>query len=1572
MDESTRELGAGARFLAWIAGLDQLLLGLVMLFLPWRFTSARYDALAPHLAVYGTLLTLCGLAVLVSQILPLQRARMPWASRLLSAATFALLAIAFARTQSWSSVLTYGLLGAGLLTTAVDRGGRLESRLSADVFMLVAAAERVGYGILLLREPREFTSASNIFLRSQLPAWGAITLLCGGLLILWQLRRGRRSRVVLSLLAAAPMLLWTYQFGLRGDLLSAVITTGLLATGVLVRPLLPPSWLAAPRRRLVNEMIAVSVMSVGAALIVLVAILLRQTEVAYQQRAQLDLATTADLVAHDSVAFLDTRVQQATLLSRDPQIVSFDPALQFPFVYRVIQGDPLVSQVSISNRDGITVVRSTGEQPNIDRRSQLPGEAEIFRTHQPVWDVTISPTLQVPVLVVRVPIFAPDGSFEGVYANLVRLSTLTKEVGELPFSKTGRIIIVDNQGRVIVHPDPDFVATQADLSKLPPVETALKGWPQPIVYRDGDQRWLSVQAPVPELGWTVLVERTQAEVLTPANRAREEALAVLVVMLLLATVAAVSLARGFSRPLVKLARVAEGIGEGSSETQLPEAAENEIGDLVRALRSMQERLIARTREQARAEEERAQLLLQEQAARNEAETLAEIGRRVSASLDLEQVLRTTAESARRLVAADATYIALTQGRRHLKVAAAVGNRTPLLEGWLIPAESGLSEQVLESAQPVQAHWDEEQAERTTHPSIYSAMVEEGIVSTLAVPILHGSEVVGVFWVHSRSHRDFARSEIALLGRLAAQAGVAIENARAHFEEQEARAEVEALLSATESLGVQAEPEAVLRTLIEQATLLLHAERAVYAVQRGDRQIVPGHWVSGTWIDDEHELRPRSISRRVWDSGLPYRSNDVENDPNSSRESVEQYKLRSQLTVPLPGPNGERLGLISLFNSHRPEGFSERDERLLVAICETGAAILLRANETATRLEAEQAATRRKQEVEALLAAADQLNSAVEPEEVLRRVVGIAADLLAVMRAGIATNEGDHVVVRHTLTDGVWRSQQFRLPLDDSIAGWVVQHGRPFRTSDLPRGPLAFHPASPRGIPETALSVPVLGRDGHVLGALQLFERRDGQEFTDDDQRLAEGIAHHAAVALERAAVALERATLVEELRRREDHLRHQAVTDPLTGLPNRSLFLDRLGHALAVGRRRSQGVAVLFLDLDGFKVVNDSLGHPTGDALLQAVGERLVASQRASDTVARFGGDEFAVLLEDVTEPAAASDVADRILLALKRPFSAGGHRGMVINASIGISFRGAISEPCSAEDLIREADIALYHAKAGGKGRAAIFATTMGVQAMERLELQTDLQRAIGRGELHLQYQPLVKLDSGVTLGAEALVRWYHPTRGLLGPDKFIPLAEETGLILPIGRWVLEEACKQAAFWQPSDRGAEPFRVSVNLSARQFDQPDLVEQVASALRRSRLAPAALMLEITETAVIQHPDSAIATLAALKRLGVRVAIDDFGTGYSSLSYLERLNVDMLKIDRSFMQGLERSSTTEAIVHATIVMAHVLGMEVTAEGIETADQLAVLSALACDFGQGYYLSRPRPASEIQPEARRLLV
>ncbi|HKB78138.1 MAG TPA: EAL domain-containing protein [Thermoanaerobaculia bacterium] len=427
---------------------------------------------------------------------------------------------------------------------------------------------------------------------------------------------------------------------------------------------------------------------------------------------------------------------------------------------------------------------------------------------------------------------------------------------------------------------------------------------------------------------------------------------------------------------------------------------------------------------------------------------------------------------------------------------------------------------------------------------------------------------------------------------------------------------------------------------------------------------------------------------------------------------------------------------------------------------------------------------------------------------------------------------------------------------------------------------------------------------------------------------------------------------VTEQRAVESQLLHNAFHDSLTGLPNRALFLDRVEHALQwVHRSGRKPFAVLLLDIDYFKNVNDSLGHVAGDQLLLAIGERLSRCVRAADTVARFGGDEFTVLIESIDGVRDVNRATQRIHDEIAAPFVIDGQE-IYTTASIGVAIAGAEYE--KPEQIIRDADTAMYQAKAQGRGNSEIFDVQMRAEAVARLQMEIDLRHGLDRNELLLMYQPIVNLRSADIVGFEALVRWNHPKRGLIPPMQFIPLAEETGLIVPVGEWVLREACRQAALWRAQPLGRN-LRVSVNISSRQLSQEELAEVVRDALAAASLEPSALHLEITESAIMQNPESAFAIIEQIRKLGCNFAIDDFGTGYSSLSYLHRMAIDQLKIDSSFVQSGEPKSAE--IIRSIVDLGRSLGLEVVAEGIETTVQANQLRGLQCAYGQGFLFSRP---------------
>ncbi|MFN8526452.1 MAG: EAL domain-containing protein [Chloroflexota bacterium] len=436
---------------------------------------------------------------------------------------------------------------------------------------------------------------------------------------------------------------------------------------------------------------------------------------------------------------------------------------------------------------------------------------------------------------------------------------------------------------------------------------------------------------------------------------------------------------------------------------------------------------------------------------------------------------------------------------------------------------------------------------------------------------------------------------------------------------------------------------------------------------------------------------------------------------------------------------------------------------------------------------------------------------------------------------------------------------------------------------------------------------------------------------------------------------------ITERKEFEQMLQYQAFHDALTELPNRVLFVDRLERALVRASRHDRQIAVMFVDLDNFKLINDSLGHPVGDRLLTAVAQRMLTCVRQEDTLARLGGDEFGILVEEVEDESTARILAERLLANLEAPFLIGGH-DVFVRASIGVTMGGP--GPERPDDILRDADVAMYRAKANGKSRFEVFDVSMTARASERLELETSLRKALERNEFRVYYQPIIDIQAQRIEGFEALVRWKHPERGLISPLEFIPLAEETGLIVPIGEWILGEACRQMTDWQSRFSGYGDLSLSVNLSGTQLQHPGLVASVARVLQDTRFFPSRLKLEITESVMMRDVEATIGRLSELRELGVDLAVDDFGTGYSSLAYLRRFPVRILKIDRSFVGRLGSDPQDRAIIRSIISLANDLRLAVVGEGIETEEQLGELRDLGCRFGQGYLFNPPLPTHAVE--------
>jgi diguanylate cyclase (GGDEF)-like protein/PAS domain S-box-containing protein len=643
------------------------------------------------------------------------------------------------------------------------------------------------------------------------------------------------------------------------------------------------------------------------------------------------------------------------------------------------------------------------------------------------------------------------------------------------------------------------------------------------------------------------------------------------------------------------------------------------------------------------------------------------------------------------------------------------------------------------------------------------------------------------------------------------------------------------------------------------------------------------------------------------------------DPGRESLAPQLGSGRLQIFVPIRGTvDGAPFGVYQVFQDAAPIELrvSQTEQRVFVIALLTASLLLLLlwlAFTGASRLLARQNRQLRERAANEEFLTADLRRS----EERFRSLVRNAADVILVLREnGVIAYES---------------------PAVESVLGYAA---------DDRVGRQIFENLHPDDLPRVRRLLEEVGRTN---GAEVDFEVR--ARHVDGSWRFLEGtgknLLHDPAVG--GIVVNYRDGTGRRQL---EDQLRHQAFHDVLTGLANRALLRDRLDHALSAANRHGRHLAVLFLDLDDFKAINDSLGHSAGDELLAAVGHRLRQGLRAGDTAARIGGDEFAILLEETAGAEDARDVARRMLDALRAPFKLG-ERELHVQASVGVALRSRQSD--TADDLLRDADVAMYVAKRRGKDRLEVFEASVHHETVTRLALMADLPKALDRGQLELEYQPVVELATGRMVGVEALLRWRHPQRGLIRPEEFISLAEESGHIVPIGRWVLQEACRQVRVWDRLVTGP-PLTVSVNVSSRQVD-PAIIETVREALAAARLAPSRLVLEITESALLHDAAASHEVLVSLRDSGVRLAIDDFGTGYSSLDYLRRLPVDTLKIDRTFVATASAGKRGSALLASIVRLGRTLRMEIIAEGVEDAAQLAALRALGVRLAQGFYFARP---------------
>ncbi len=604
-----------------------------------------------------------------------------------------------------------------------------------------------------------------------------------------------------------------------------------------------------------------------------------------------------------------------------------------------------------------------------------------------------------------------------------------------------------------------------------------------------------------------------------------------------------------------------------------------------------------------------------------------------------------------------------------------------------------------------------------------------------------------------------------------------------------------------------------------------------------------------------------------------------------------------------------------------------------------------------RLQAQTQVVRR----ESLLRLARRFASESDPEKVLTDLLDEAVAVLGGHNGTLTRWDAARnvlVPVRNTVPTA---NEYTVIEVGAGVSGRAIEQRATVILNDYQQESGAETPAGKTGV-RAAVAVPLM-HEGRLQGALSVNTNDAARKFTGEDAEVLELLAGQASAVLASLERTVELAEANRELRQARDEAQRQALHDGLTGLPNRTLLRDRLQQAILVGDRDKSGVALLIMDLDRFKDVNDTLGHHTGDELLQQVGVRLRSALRASDTVARMGGDEFAVVLPLAGHAEDASRVAQTLVLALEQPFTLAGH-AVSIGASVGIAMYP--EHGSDVKTLLRHADVAMYVAKRGGSGHA-VYQWEQDVHGPDRLSMIGELRAAIERDELILHYQPKVSLRTGRCDRVEALVRWQHPLRGLIPPDDFIPLAEQTGLIKPLTQWVLHAALRQCRAWQ--DSGLD-ISVGVNLSMRNLHDPDLVEQISHLLEVTGVRPASLKLEVTESALMTDPQRALGSLARLRAIGVEIAIDDFGTGHASLSYLKQMPVEEIKLDRSFVRDMCTDKNDYTIVRSTIELAHDLGLRVIAEGVEDQETWDLLVKLGCDLAQGYHMSRPLPAAELR--------
>ena len=910
--------------------------------------------------------------------------------------------------------------------------------------------------------------------------------------------------------------------------------------------------------------------------------------------------------------------------------------------------------------------------------------------------------------------------------------------------------------------------------------------------------------------------------------------------------------------------------------------------------------------------------------------LLEVNERLISTRDPKGVLEMIADALKAIVPYDALTIYRCDFEAGVRRAVVARDRfSEVILDYAGPIEVGISGWVIANGEGVLANdalGDPRSIQIPGTPAEPEAMI--------VVPVRVAGQVVGTLNVARMGSEEayFSQNEFELVQLFAGQASLALENAEVHGAVT-VRAEHDALTGLRNHGSFQRELGDVTATAEGSPFALLMLDLDAF---KGFNDTC-GHPAGDALLAGVGDAM--RAATRLGDGLYRYGGDEFAVIlPGASRiEAFEVVERIRRGVASLSSPTGPRVTVSAGVACYPDDGLTKAE---LVSAADQS----LYLAKPAVRTEDAEIA-RRDPYLAALDETAIALMNRHDPDDLLETIISRAAALLGTAHGYIYLLEPDgrSLVVRHGIglfTDFL----DYRMPTDSGLAGVVYREGRPVavddydawaqRAGDMPT--LVF--GAVVGVPLTS--------GGRVVGVIGLasgsLERTFGTREIGALSRFAQ-----------LASIALDNAHLFEAAQR-------GALYDPITGLPNRDLLTDRVAHSLAWTREgEDTPIALILLDLDRFKVINETLGHAVGDALLVAVGERLQRCLRPGDTVARFGGDEFGIILDGIGGVDEARRTADRILAELGAPFVLG-DRAWYGNASLGI----AMASPGQATpgDAFREAEVALVRAKASPGPRYVLFAPEMSAATLERVELENDLRRALERDELRLHYQPIVDLATDRIVGLEALVRWEHPTRGLIPPISFIPVAEETGLIVAIGRWVLETACRQARRWL-DEMPDSPLVMSVNLSARQFGQPVLVDDIRATLEASGLPADRLELEITESVLLAEGEDSASALQAIRDLGVGLVLDDFGTGYSSLSYLRRIPLDAIKIDRSFVDGIDGDNSNLPIVKAVIALAQALGIEVVAEGIETAGQLGRLRELACDRGQGYFFARPQPPEAL---------